>query len=50
MPVVFSSTITLTKEGALSVLITRGNPADVFSLRVLARKRVAATTVGVGER
>ena len=42
--------IALDREGALSVLITRGNPADVFDLRVFARKRFAAATLRFGER
>ena len=46
----FNSAIALAREGALSVLITRGNPVIVFDLRVLARKRFAAATLRFGDR
>ena len=46
----FNSAIALAREGALSVLITRGNPVIVFDLRVLARKHFAAATFRFGDR
>ena len=41
----FNSAIAFARAGALSVLITRGNPADTVDLSVLARKRLAAATL-----
>ncbi|ALP50002.1 hypothetical protein C627_07045 [Corynebacterium glutamicum ZL-6] len=38
------------REGALSVLITRGNLADAFDRRVLTGKRFAAATFRFGEK
>ena len=50
IPSDFNSAIALAREGALSVLITRGNPVIVFDLRVLARKHFAAATFRFGDR
>ncbi|BAC00369.1 Hypothetical protein [Corynebacterium glutamicum ATCC 13032] len=50
IPSDFNSVIALAREGALSVLITLGYPADALDLRALARKRFAAATFRFGER
>ncbi len=44
----FNSAIALAREGALSVLITLGYPADALDLTALARKRFAAATFCFG--
>ena len=44
------SPVSTAREGALSVLITLGYPADALDLRALARKRFAAATFRFGER
>ncbi len=49
IPSDFNSAIALAREGALSVLITLGYPADASDLRALARKRFAAATLRFGE-
>src|SRR5699024_2843331 len=50
IPSDFNSAIALAREGALSVLMTRGDPAVVFDRSVLARKRFAAATFRFAER
>jgi len=50
IPSDFNSAIALAREGAVSVLITRGDPVIVFDLRFLARKRFAAATLRFGDR
>ena len=50
IPSDFNSAIALAREGALSVLITLGYPADALDLTALTRKHFAAATFGFGER
>ena len=50
IPSDFNSTIALAREGALSVLITLGYPADTLDLTALARKHFAAARFCFEER